>query len=92
MRRRVPVTTIACCYALGAFAIAILSGLRGDRPADAVLESALLAMLVCYFVGLVVAQVAAVVVREHIDRFERENDVALPDASVSVEQPAPEQA
>ena len=71
--------TIAGCYALGAFTIAIISGLWAGRSAPGILETALTSMLLCYIVGLIVAKTAEVAVREHVDRYVRENEA--PDSS-----------
>jgi hypothetical protein len=70
----VPVITIAGCYALGAFTIAIISGLYAGRSASGILETAIVSMLVCYIVGLAVGKVAEVAVREHVERFVEENE------------------
>jgi hypothetical protein len=70
----VPVITIAGCFALGAFTIAILSGLWAGRSASGILEAALVCMLLCYLVGLAVGKTAEVAVREHVERFVEENE------------------
>jgi len=75
VKRRIPVATIASCYALGAFAIATLSGLAAGRPASEILSDALMALLVCWLVGLIVGRASEVVAREHVERFEAENEI-----------------
>ncbi len=68
MSRSVPVSAIAACYALSAFAVAIISGLATDRNAEAILESALISLMLCYVVGVFVARAADVAVRERLAR------------------------
>jgi len=75
----VPVITIAGCYALGAFTIAIISGLWAGRGAPDILATALTSLLVCYVVGLVVGKTAEVAVREHVERYVENNEA--PDSS-----------
>lgn len=79
MVRRVPVITIAGCYALGAFTIAILSGLWAGRSASDILTTALIGLTCCYVIGLLVGKVAEIAVRDHVERYESEN--IAPDSS-----------
>lgn len=65
MNRRLHSTTIAACYALTAFAIAIISGVSASSPASDVLADAILALMLCYFVALVAAKVFQVVLDEY---------------------------
>jgi ABC-type uncharacterized transport system permease subunit len=73
------VITIAGCYALGAFTIAILSGLWVGRAASEILTTALISMTGCYIVGLLVGKTAEIAVRDHVERFQSEN--VAPDSS-----------
>ena len=66
--RRVPVITIAGCYALGAFTIAVVSGLWVGREASEILSAALVSLSFCYVIGLLVGKAASVAVREHVER------------------------
>lgn len=66
MDRQFPVVTIASCFALAAFAVAVFAGLAADRAAADVLASALIAMTVCYLVGIGAARIAEVALREHV--------------------------
>lgn len=52
-----PVRAVAGCFALAAFAIAIISGLVADRSTDSILASAIISM----FIGQVVGYAAALV-------------------------------
>ena len=65
--KRIPATTIAGLFALSAFAVAILAGLASDNSAQSVLTRALLAMLVCYPIGLAVGMIAFQLVDEHVE-------------------------
>jgi hypothetical protein len=58
---------MAGCFALAAFAVAIVFGLAAGNPAGSVLSRALIAMLACYPLGLGVGLVAQHLVREHIE-------------------------
>ena len=51
-------STIGGSFALAAFAVAIVAGLASGNPAASVLLRALIAMLICYPVGLAVGFVA----------------------------------
>ena len=50
--------TIGGSFALAAFAVAIVAGLASGNPAASVLLRALLAMLICYPVGMTVGLIA----------------------------------
>lgn len=53
MRSQFPIRAVAACFALACFGVAILSGLGADRDAAAILRSAILALLLGQFVGLI---------------------------------------
>ncbi len=57
---------IAGCFALCAFAVAIVAGLASGNSAAQILLRAILAMLVCYPVGFIAGLVCEYVVRSHI--------------------------
>lgn len=59
--------TIAGCFALGAFAVAIMAGLGSRNPAASVLTRALMALIFCYPIGLAVGLIAQRVVRGEIE-------------------------
>lgn len=79
MVRRVPVITIAGCYALGAFTIAIFSGLWAGRAASEILGVALVSLAGCYVVGLLVGKAAEFAVDDHVQRYVKDN--VAPDSS-----------
>jgi hypothetical protein len=66
-------TTIAGAFALTAFAVAVLAGLGSGNPAPSVLVRALIAMLVCYPIGLVLGTIAQRLVQDEIERHRDSN-------------------
>lgn len=64
----VPGGTVAACFALAAFAIAVLSGLLADNHAATILARALFAMLACYPLGLLAAIVTNCVLNDAAGR------------------------
>ena len=67
-----PPHVIAGCFSLAAFAVAVVAGAAGGNPAPVVLLRALLAMTLCYPVGLVIGALCHRVVQEHLEAIERE--------------------
>ena len=66
---------VAGCFALAAFAVAVVAGLAGGNTPSAILVRALIAMIVCYPLGLVIGLVCQHVIEEHVK--------ARPDAHVA---------
>jgi len=64
---------IATCFALSAFAVAIVAGLSSGNPTSEVLSRALIAMMVCYPLGLVIGIVCERVIAAHIELHEQAN-------------------
>jgi hypothetical protein len=58
---------VAGCFALAAFAVAVVAGLAGGNSPSAILFRALIAMVVCYPVGLVIGLVCQRVVEDHVN-------------------------
>jgi len=58
---------IAACFALAAFAVAIIAGLAGGADTAQVLLRAVIAMMLCYPVGLVAGMVCERVIRAHVE-------------------------
>ena len=79
-------SVIAGCFALAAFAVAVLAGLAGGNTATAILTRALIAMVACYPVGLLIGLVCQRVIAEHVQVQADAGDVA--DQAASVEQNA----
>jgi hypothetical protein len=57
---------MAACFALAAFAVAIIAGLSAGNAPASVLSRAIIAMLLCYPVGFVAGLVCERVVSWHI--------------------------
>jgi|SRR4051812_16773738 hypothetical protein len=66
---------VAACFALAAFAVAIITGLANDNPASSILVRALTAMFVCYPLGLIVGMVCERVVSAHVQAHQDANPV-----------------
>lgn len=60
-------STIAACFALSAFTVAIVAGLAAKNPAASVLFRAVIALLICYPIGLGIGMILQRVVRQHVD-------------------------
>jgi hypothetical protein len=57
---------VAGCFALAAFAVAVVAGLAGGNTPSSILLRALMAMIVCYPIGLVIGLVCQHVIEEHV--------------------------
>ena len=57
---------VAGCFALAAFAVAVVAGLAGGNGATAILLRALIVMVICYPVGLLAGLVCQYVVDQHV--------------------------
>ena len=57
---------VAGCFGLAAFAVAVVAGLGGGNTATSILLRALIAMIVCYPIGLVIGMVCQHVVEQHV--------------------------
>lgn len=66
---------ISACFALASFAVAILAGLASDNPASSVLLRALMAMIICYPLGLVVGLICERLILTHIEAHQLANPV-----------------
>ncbi len=71
---------IAGCFALAAFAVAVVAGVAGSNPPTVVLGRALMAMLLCYPVGFLVGLICQHAINEHLRANEAANPV--PEAPV----------
>ena len=71
---------IAGCFALSAFAVAILAGLASENPTAQILQRAVISMFICYPVGLIVGMVCERVITTHIGNHQRSNPV--PDQAI----------
>jgi len=59
-------TTIAGCFALAAFAVAIVAGLASGNGAASILTRAIYALVGCYPLGLAIGLIAQRVIQDHI--------------------------
>jgi hypothetical protein len=66
---------IAGCFALSAFAVAVLAGLSSDNPAGQVLGRAVACMVVCYPVGLIAGIVCVRVIGSHVEAHRLANPI-----------------
>ncbi len=57
---------VAGCFALAAFTVAVVAGLAGGNNAVLILGRALVAMIVCYPLGLAVGLVCRQVIQQHL--------------------------
>jgi hypothetical protein len=57
---------VAGCFALAAFAVAVIAGLAGGNASSSILVRALIAMIVCYPVGLIIGLVCQHVIEDHV--------------------------
>ncbi|MHC4081368.1 MAG: hypothetical protein ACYS15_18580 [Planctomycetota bacterium] len=73
---------VAGCFALAAFAVAVVAGLAGGNTTSSILVRALIAMIVCYPVGLVIGLVCQHVIEEHVKAQPAAN--AVPEAGSGV--------
>lgn len=63
---------MAGCFAMSAFAVAIASGLGTGNPATMILGRALIAMMICYPVGLVIGVVCERVIAQHMADYQQQ--------------------
>ena len=63
---KTPSKVIAGCFAMAAFAVAVLAGLAGDNSAVSILIRALIALIGCYPIGLMIGVVCQRVMTDHI--------------------------
>lgn len=85
MFREIPISSIAACFGMAAFAIAIISGLGAGQPADAILWRAILCAAICYPVGIIVALVGSAAVNEEFRAHQERHPVPDLDAPLSTD-------
>jgi hypothetical protein len=66
---------MAGCFAMSSFAVAIIAGLSGGNPATLILGRALVAMALCYPVGLIVGMICERVIAAHMHDVEQKHPV-----------------
>ncbi len=73
--RIVPSNVIGACFSLAAFAVAIVAGLTSGNGAVSILVRAVIAMIVCYPVGLIIGLVCQRVVDDQIAAYRQAKPV-----------------
>ncbi len=84
-------TVLAGCFAMAAFAVAILAGLAGGNSPASILLKALIAMIVCYPVGLMIGLAVQRVISDHLEAQQKaidDEDEAKPAEASATEQSA----
>lgn len=66
---------IACCLALSAHAVAIVVGLGAGNDATTVLSRALIALVLGYVVGQMIAGAFSHVAREHLSHYRQSHPI-----------------
>lgn len=66
---------IAACFALVAFAAAVVVGLAAGNPAGTILWRALVAMLVCWVAGALVGYLAQRAVQVQVESYKTRNPI-----------------
>ena len=84
MIRELPVRAIASCFAMFAFALALLTGMLSGASFNDTMLRAILVLTACLVVGVLVARAASVAVAEHVETFQsgREKELATGDARI----------
>lgn len=75
MTSGVPTRVVSASFALGAFAVALVSGLSVHNPPTRVLITALVAMVLCHAVATVVAMLAERTIDDSIRNYRNQNPV-----------------
>ena len=76
-----PSKLIPAVMALSGFALALVAGMAARNTAITTLWRALLAMAVCYFVGLALAAVARYAIREHVELYKADHPIEPSDST-----------
>ena len=78
-----PARVIAGCFAMSAFAIAVVTGLFAQNPPATVLTRALVSLFGAYVVGLIAGEILAFAIRDYLRLYLAENPI--PDSDVSLD-------
>ena len=84
----IPSRVIAACFALIAFAAALVVGLAAGNPAGTILWRALVAMFVCWAAGAAVGWLAQRAVQVQVDDYKAKHPIPSEEAVASVD-PSP---
>lgn len=88
MNQQFPVRAIAGCFALAAFSVAIISGLGAGRSTNAIIQSALIVLLLGQMVGYLFGHLIRAAVREKMVSFELANPIPVDDDSSEAKPPS----
>ena len=83
---KTPSSAIAGCFALSAFAVAVVAGLAAQNPASSILFRALIAMIVCYPVGLIIGLICQRLMFDHIDAHQKAASITMPNSTENSDQ------
>ncbi len=72
---------IAACFALSAFAVAIIAGMMSGNSSTQILLNAVIVLIVCYPIGWMAGLLCQYVVHEHTTR--QENAVAAVESATN---------
>ena len=70
-----PSNIIAACFALAAYASAIVVGIAAENDAIQILTRALFAMLICYGVGMGVGMMGEYAIRENVEDYKKSHPI-----------------
>ncbi len=80
---------VAGCFALAAFTVAVVAGLAGGNTAISILGRALVAMIVCYPLGMLVGMVCRQVIQQDLRKpMDEQDEQDEQKAAVGAEQSA----
>lgn len=83
---KTPSSAIAGCFALSAFAVAVVAGLAAQNPASSILIRALIAMMACYPVGLIIGLICQRLMFDHIEAHQEAASITMPNTSKNSDQ------
>lgn len=81
MNQQFPVRAIAGCFALAAFSIAIISGLGAGRSTNAIIESALIVLVLGQMAGYLFGHLIRAALREKMVAFEQAHPIPVEDTT-----------
>lgn len=83
---KTPSSAIAGCFSLSAFAVAVVAGLFAHNPASSILFRALIAMIVCYPVGLIIGLICQRLILDHIKTQQEAASITIPNSTKNIDQ------
>ena len=83
---KTPSSAIAGCFSLSAFAVAVVAGLFAHNPASSILIRALIAMIVCYPVGLIIGLICQRLILDHIKVQQEAASITMPNSTKKMDQ------